>query len=49
MHMIVHVFEEEKEIQKLHMIVHVFGVEKEILEIAYDSPRFWSRERNSRN
>src|SRR3954471_24293822 len=32
---------------KLHTIVHVFGKGKEFLEIAYDSPRFWKRERNS--
>jgi len=31
------------------MIVHVNGEEKEILKIAYDSPCFRSRERNSVN
>src|SRR3954470_13735818 len=31
------------------MIVHVIGKAEEILEIGYDKPRFWRRERNSRN
>jgi len=31
------------------MIVHVFGEGKEIPEIAYDNPRFWRSEINSRN
>jgi len=30
LHMIDHVFGDEKEIQKLHMIAHIFGEEKEM-------------------
>jgi len=35
--------------KKIHKIDHVYGEGKEIPEIAYDSPRFWRREINSRN
>jgi len=41
------VFGERKEISKLHMIVHILEEGIEIVEIAYDSPRLWRRERSS--
>jgi len=38
-----------KKFPKLHMIVDVFWEWIEIIDIAYDSPYFWRRERNSKN